>query len=154
VAENVSKVVVEVLMGEYAHTIDAKGRVILPADLRSELGESFVITKGLDSCLFVYEQAEWDALSEKLRQLPLAKPEARAFVRFFFSGARTLECDKQGRFLVPGTLRSYAGLKKDVVLIGVSNRVELWDKAAWEKYNDEVNPMVTEIAAQLTDLGI
>ena len=148
------KVVVEVLMGEYAHTIDAKGRVILPADFRSELGESFVITKGLDSCLFVYEQAEWDALSEKLRQLPLAKPEARAFVRFFFSGARTLECDKQGRFLVPGTLRSYAGLKKDVVLIGVSNRVELWDKAAWEKYNDEVNPMVTEIAAQLTDLGI
>jgi len=141
-------------MGEYAHTIDAKGRVILPADFRSELGESFVITKGLDSCLFVYEQTEWDALSEKLRQLPLAKPEARAFVRFFFSGARTLECDKQGRFLVPGTLRSYAGLKKDVVLIGVSNRVELWDKAAWEKYNDEVNPMVTEIAAQLTDLGI
>lgn len=153
-AENVSEVVVEVLMGEYAHTIDAKGRVILPADLRSELGESFVITKGLDSCLFVYGQTEWDALSEKLRRLPLAKPEARAFVRFFFSGARTLECDKQGRFLVPGTLRSYAGLKKDVVLIGVSNRVELWDKAAWEKYNDEVNPMVTEIAAQLTDLGI
>ena len=141
-------------MGEYAHTIDAKGRVILPADFRSELGESFVITKGLDSCLFVYGQAEWDALSEKLRRLPMGMPAARALGRLVFSGARTLECDKQGRFLVPGTLRSYAGLKKDVVLIVVSNRVERWDKAAWEKYNDEVNPMVTEIAAQLTDLGI
>ena len=96
-------------MGEYAHTIDAKGRVILPADFRSELGESFVITKGLDSCLFVYEQAEWDALSEKLRQLPLAKPEARAFVRFFFSGARTLECDKQGRFLCRGRSAAMRG---------------------------------------------
>ncbi len=142
------------LMSEYMHTIDAKGRVILPVDFRGELGETFVITKGLDGCLFIYGQTEWEALSGKLRQLPLAKPEARAFVRFFFSGARTLECDRQGRFLVPPTLRTYGQLKKDVVLIGVSNRVELWAKEAWEKYNDEINPAVTEIAAQLTDLGI
>ena len=106
------------LMGEYAHTIDAKGRVILPADFRAELGESFVITKGLDNCLFVYGQEEWASLSAKLRELPLAKSEARAFVRFFFSGARQLECDRQGRFLVPGNLRQYALLEKDVVLIG------------------------------------
>lgn len=86
------------LMGEYMHTIDAKGRVILPADFRSELGESFIITKGLDSCLFIYTMTEWENLSTKLKQLPLAKAEARAFVRFFFSGARQLECDKQGRF--------------------------------------------------------
>ncbi len=141
-------------MSEYAHTIDAKGRVILPADFRSELGDTFVITKGLDGCLFIYGQSEWETLSGKLRQLPLAKPEARAFVRFFFSGAKVLECDRQGRFLVPGTLRSYAGLKKEVVLIGVSNRVEVWDKDTWEKYNDEVNPMVVDIASTLTDLGI
>lgn len=142
------------LMGEYVHTIDAKGRVILPADFRAELGEHFIITKGLDNCLFVYAQSEWERLSEKLRQLPLSKPEARAFVRFFFSGARTLECDKQGRFLVPPNLRTYATLAKDVVLIGVSNRIELWAKDAWESYNDEINPSVTQIAETLAELGI
>lgn len=142
------------LMGEYMHTIDSKGRVIMPADFREELGEKFFVTKGLDGCLFIYGQGEWDALSTKLRQLPLAKPEARAFVRFFFSGARMLECDKQGRFLVPGNLRSHAGLKKDVVLTGVMNRAELWDKETWEKYAGEVNPAVTEIAENLADLGI
>ena len=142
------------LMGEYMHTIDTKGRVIMPADFRTELGETFFVTKGLDNCLFIYGQAEWEALSAKLRQLPLAKPEARAFVRFFFAGARMMECDKQGRFLVPGNLRSYANLKKDVVLTGVMNRAELWDKESWTKYSDEVNPAVTEIAGYLADLGI
>jgi len=142
------------LMGEYFHTIDAKGRIILPADFRAELGEAFIITKGLDNCLFVYEQAEWDILAAKLKQLPMAKPEARAFVRFFFSGARQLECDKQGRFLVPGNLRAHAVLEKDVVLIGVSNRLEVWSKEKWNAYNDEINPAVTKIAETLADLGI
>lgn len=142
------------LMGEYFHTVDTKGRIILPADFRVELGETFVITKGLDNCLFVYDQKEWEILSGKLKQLPLAKPEARAFVRFFFSGARQIECDKQGRFLVPGNLRAYAMLEKDVVLIGVSNRVEVWSKAEWAAYNDEINPAVTKIAETLADLGI
>ena len=141
-------------MGEYLHSVDVKGRIILPVDFREELGTTFVITKGLDRCLFVYHQSEWKILSEKLKQLPLSKPEARAFVRFFFSGARQLECDKQSRFLVPGTLRDYAMLEKDVVLIGVSNRLEVWNKAQWEAYNDEINPMVTTIAETLTDLGI
>jgi len=143
-----------VLMGEYLHSIDVKGRIILPVDFREELGTTFIITKGLDRCLFVYHQSEWKVLSEKLKQLPLSKPEARAFVRFFFSGARQLECDKQSRFLVPGNLRDYAMLEKDVVLIGVSNRIEVWNKAQWEAYNDEINPMVTTIAETLTDLGI
>ena len=142
------------LMGEYEHSIDAKGRVILPADFRETLGDQFVITRGLDTCLFVYAQEEWDKLSQKLRQLPLSKPEARAFVRFFFSGARTVECDKQGRFLMPGTLRSYAKLEKDAVLLGVSNRIEVWSKAEWERYNNEITPMVTKLAETLEDLGI
>ncbi len=143
-------------MGEYAHSIDAKGRIILPADFRQELGVSFIITKGLDKCLFLYGQQAWDELAAKLRALPLAKPEARAIVRFFFSGARTLECDKQGRFLVPANLRNHAdiSLKQDVVLTGVDNRIEVWSKDQWNQYNGEVDPDVTAIAASLSELGI
>lgn len=143
-------------MGEYMHALDAKGRVILPADFRAELGVSFIITKGLDKCLFLYAQPEWDALAAKLRQLPLAKPEARALVRFFFAGARTLECDKQGRFLVPANLRNYAGiqLRQDVVLTGADNRIEVWSRDQWSQYTEEVEPDVTAIAASLAGLGI
>lgn len=143
-------------MGEYRHSIDAKGRIILPADFRQELGVTFIITKGLDNCLFLYGQAAWDELAAKLRALPLAKPEARALVRFFFAGARTLECDKQGRFLVPANLRNYAGivLKEDVVLTGADNRIEVWSKTHWDAYAGEVEPDVTAIAASLSDLGI
>lgn len=143
-------------MGEYSHTIDAKGRVILPADFRAELGVSFIITKGLDRCLFLYAQAEWEALAAKLRQLPLVRAEARALARFFFSSARSLECDKQGRFLVPANLRSYAGiaLKQTVVLTGTDSRIEVWSKEQWRSYNDEVEPDVAAIAATLADVGI
>ena len=143
-------------MGEYMHSLDAKGRVILPADFRAELGVSFIITKGLDKCLFLYAQPEWDALAAKLRQLPLAKPEARALVRFFFAGARTLECDKQGRFLVPANLRNYAGiqLRQDVVRTGADNRSEVWSRDQWSQYTEEVEPDVTAIAASLAGLGI
>lgn len=143
-------------MGEYTHTIDAKGRIILPADFRQELGVSFIITKGLDKCLFLYGQQAWEELAAKLRSLPLAKPEARAVARFFFSGARTLECDKQGRFLVPAPLRNHAEiiLKQDVVLTGVDNRIEVWAKEQWLRYNGEVEPAVTAIAATLAELGI
>ena len=142
------------LLGEYNHSLDAKGRVILPADFRVELGESFIITKGLDNCLFIYPQSEWEQLSVKLRQLPLAKTEARAFVRFFFAGARQVELDKQGRFLIPATLRQHASLKKDAVLIGVSNRIEVWSKDEWLKYNEEITPSVSAIAETLAELGI
>ena len=143
-------------MGEYTHAIDAKGRIILPADFRQELGVSFIITKGLDKCLFLYGQQAWDELAAKLRALPLVNPEARAVVRFFFSGARQLECDKQGRFLVPANLRNHAGiiLKQDVVLTGVDNRIEIWNKEQWAGYSGEVEPEVTAIAATLADLDI
>lgn len=143
-------------MGEYAHSIDAKGRIILPADFRQELGVSFVITKGLDNCLFLYGQQAWEEWAAKLRSLPTTKPAARALNRFFFAGARTLECDKQGRFLVPANLRNYAGiaLKQDVILTGVDNRIEVWSKERWAAYNGEVEPDVTAIADSLSDLEL
>ena len=143
-------------MGEYTHSIDAKGRIILPADFRQELGVTFIITKGFDKCLFLYGQRAWEELAGKLRSLPLSKPEARAVNRFFFSGARTLECDKQGRFLIPANLRSHAqiALKQDVILTGVDNRIEVWSKENWNTYNGEVEPDVTAIAASLAELGI
>ncbi len=141
-------------MGEFQHTIDTKGRLILPVKFRESLGVSFIATKGLDNCLFVYALDEWAMLENKLKQLPLAKPEARAFVRFFFSGAAELECDKQGRILIPTNLREYAQLDKDVTVIGVSNRVEIWSTQAWSEYNMKIEPTVTELTEHLVDLGI
>ncbi|WP_026767689.1 division/cell wall cluster transcriptional repressor MraZ [Selenomonas ruminantium] len=143
-------------MGEYTHAIDAKGRIILPADFRQELGVTFIITKGFDKCLFLYGQQAWEELAGKLRALPISRPEARAVNRFFFSGARTLECDKQGRFLIPANLRNHAqiALKQDVILTGVDNRIEVWSKDNWNAYSGEVEPEVTAIAATLADLGI
>lgn len=147
-------VVKAVLVGEYLHTIDSKSRLILPAKFRDELGDVFIATKGLDNCLFVYARKEWAILEEKLKRLPLANPEARAFMRFFFAGAAELECDKQGRVLLPNNLREYAKLNKDVVVIGVSSRIEIWDKEIWATYNDQVAPTVAQIAENLIDLGI
>lgn len=141
-------------MGEYNHTIDTKGRMILPAKFRELLGQVFIATKGLENCLFVYTLSEWAILEEKLRQLPLSKPEARAFVRFFFAGAVEVECDKQGRILLPANLREYAKLDKNVVVIGVSSRVEIWDKDCWDEYNAVTAPAVAQIAEHLVDLGI
>ena len=143
-------------MGEYTHSIDAKGRVILPADFRQELGVSFIITKGLDGSLFLFPQAAWDEFAAKLRTLSIADPNARAFARFFIAGARTLERDKQGRFLVPANLRTYAniGLKQDVILTGADTRIEVWDKEKWLRYAGEVDPNITEISTQLAGYGI
>lgn len=142
------------LMGEYIHTLDDKGRLILPAKFRDELGQRFIATKGLDACLFVYAKEEWAILEEKLKRLPLGKPEARAFVRFFFSGAAEVECDKQGRVLLPNNLREHAKLDKDVVVIGVSNRIEIWNKELWATYNEQIAPTVAQVAEHLIDLGI
>jgi MraZ protein len=141
-------------MGEYQHNLDIKGRIFLPAKFRDSLGELFVATKGLDKCLFIYPRDEWAILEDKLKKLPIGKPEARAFVRFFFAGAAELEYDKQGRVLLPNNLREYAGLDKDVVVLGVSNRIEIWDKQTWDDYNNAVGPTVTQIAENLVDLGI
>ena len=138
-------------MGEYNHTIDPKGRVIVPAKFRDALGEHFVVTKGLDGCLFVYDEKEWTLFEEKLKTLPITNKEARAFVRFFLAGAAEVETDKQGRILLPLVLREYAELEKDVVLIGAGGRVEIWSKGRWDKTAqfDDVN----EIAEHMLNLG-
>ena len=145
---------IKVLLGEYQHTVDAKGRLILPAKFREELGETLVFTKGLDACLFGYSLSEWSILEEKLKKLPLAKPEARAFARFFFAGAAEIGYDKQGRILLPPVLREHARLEKEVVVIGVSNRIEIWSQEAWNAYNEALAPSVSDLTQELVDLGI
>lgn len=143
-------------MGEYQHTIDGKGRLIIPAKFREGLGEKFVITKGLDNCLFIYPMEEWTRLEQKLRALPFTKADARAFVRFFFSGATEGELDKQGRILVPQVLREHARLvhEKEAVIIGVSTRVEVWSKSVWEKYCQDAQEDYEAIAEKLADWDI
>ena len=115
-------------MGEYNHTIDAKGRLIIPSKFREVLGDEFVVTKGMDGCLFVFDDPEWQAFEEKLHGLPMIDKEARQFTRFFLAGAASVEVDKQGRILIPAVLREFAGITKDAVLVGVGSRVEIWSK--------------------------
>lgn len=139
-------------MGEYNHTIDTKGRLIIPAKFREALGEEFVLTKGLDGCLSIYPMNEWESFEEKLKSLPLTDKNARAFLRFFVAGATSCELDKQGRILVPGTLREFAGLDKDVVLTGNITRIEIWSKEKWienSSYDD-----MDSIAASMQEMGI
>ena len=140
-------------MGEYSHTIDTKGRLIIPSKFREELGETFVVTKGLDGCLFVFSDEEWKAFEIKLKSLPLTNKNARQFARFFVAGATPCELDKQGRILLPATLREFAGLEKDVVLTGVLNRIEIWSKEKWNENNSLDDVAMDEIAEQMTDLG-
>ncbi|MDO5713736.1 MAG: division/cell wall cluster transcriptional repressor MraZ [Tissierellia bacterium] len=140
-------------IGEYQHTLDSKGRVIIPGKFRYELGEEFVITKGLDSCLFVYPMEEWRVLEQKLKQLPMTNRDARAFVRFFFSGASIVSTDKQGRVLIPQSLRNYSQLEKDAIIIGVATRMEIWDANTWNAYNEE-DLSYESIAERMSELGI
>lgn len=141
-------------IGEYQHSLDTKGRVIIPSKFRDELGDVFVMTKGLDNCLFVYPMEEWNILQDKLKTLPLTKKDARAFVRFFFSGATECQLDKQGRILVPSNLRKHSDITKEVVIIGVSNRLELWDKERWDEYNTDADLNYESIAEKMVELGI
>lgn len=141
-------------IGQYEHSVDAKGRLIMPAKLREEIGDKFVVTKGLDGCLFAYSQNEWVAFEEKLKTLPLTNKNARDFTRFFLSGAIECEIDKQGRFLITSNLRDFAGLEKDVVIIGVNTRIEIWSKEKWNNYSSDDNINVDEIAENMTMLGI
>ena len=141
-------------MGEFQHTIDGKGRLIVPAKFRETLGDKFVATKGLDNCLFVYPLGEWQALEQKLKSLPFTRADARAFVRFFFSGATECEIDKQGRILLPANLREYAKLDKDVVVLGVSSRVEIWSADEWSKYSSEAEATYEEIAEKIVDFDL
>lgn len=141
-------------MGEYRHTIDDKGRIIIPAKFRDELGKTFVVTRGLDNCLFAYPSPEWQQLEQKLKTLPFTRSDARAFTRFFFSGATEVELDKQGRINVPGNLRQYAKLEKECVVLGVSNRVEIWSRRIWEDYFQESEESFNDIAEKLVDLEL
>lgn len=139
-------------MGEYSHTIDAKGRLIIPAKFREALGEEFILTKGLDGCLSIYPMNEWESFEEKLKALPLTDKNARAFLRFFVAGATACELDRQGRILVPSTLREFAGLEKEVVLTGNLTRIEIWSKQKWienSNYDD-----MDSIAASMQEMGI
>lgn len=138
-------------MGEFQHTVDAKGRLFIPAKLREGLGERFVATKGLEDCLFIFPAKEWEAFGEKLRSLPLASGAARAFTRLFFSGATECEVDPQGRILLPANLREYAKIEKDVLIVGVSSRVEIWSKTKWEEYCQKAEESFEETAEKLLD---
>ena len=120
-------------MSEYNHTVDAKGRLIVPSKFREQLGDEFVVTKGMDGCLFVYANDDWNAFEQKLTSLPLINKEARKFARFFLAGAAQVEVDKQGRILLPANLREFASLEKDVVLVGVGSRIEIWSRENWVK---------------------
>ena len=140
------------LIGEYEHSLDDKGRVIMPVKLRADIGERFIITKGLDGCLFVFSQLEWSNFERKLKELPLTNKNARDFVRFFLSGAIECELDKQGRFLIPNNLREAAKLEKETVIIGVGTRLEIWDKSNWLKCDENIS--ADEIAENMTMLGI
>lgn len=144
----------DMFIGEYEHVLDAKNRTSVPAKFREELGERFIITRGLDNCLFIYTLDEWKKFEEKLKTLPFTSKDARAFTRFFFSSANECEMDKQGRIVIPSTLKQYANLEKEVVSIGVSSRIELWNKNAWIAYNDYDNINPDEIAEKMQALGI
>lgn len=141
-------------IGEYQHTLDDKGRIIIPSRFRDDLGDGFVMTKGLDNCLFVYPKSEWKVLEEKLKTLPLTNRDARAFIRFFFSGATECILDKQGRVLIPANLREHSKLDKDAVIIGVATRMEIWSKDEWNSYNDDDNLSYESIAEKMAELGI
>ena len=141
-------------MGEYQHALDEKSRLIIPAKFREELGEIFIVTRGLDNCLFVYPKTEWEVLANKIKSLPMAQGDARAFVRLLLSGATECELDKQGRIVIPGNLREYAQIEKEVYIIGVSTRVEIWSKDNWEKYADHAMKSYADIAEKIVDLGI
>ena len=139
-------------IGEYNHTIDAKGRLIIPSRFREVLGDEFFVTKGMDGCLFVFDNPEWQAFEEKLHKLPMIDKGARQFTRFFLAGAASVEVDKQGRILLPAVLREFAGITKDAVLVGVGSRVEIWSKDRWEgtvTYQD-----MEEISGHMIELGI
>ena len=139
-------------MGEYNHIIDAKGRLIIPARFRELLGEEFILTKGLDGCLSIYPMDAWEAFETKLRAYQLTNKNARTFTRFFVAGATNCELDRQGRILVPQTLREFAGLEKEVVLTGNLDRIEIWSKEKWSEncnYDD-----MDSIAESMQDMGI
>jgi len=141
-------------MGEFEHSLDEKGRLAIPARFRSRFADGLVITRGLDRCLFVYTLPDWRSLADKLGRLPLTKADARAFSRMLFSGAMECQLDSQGRIVVPSYLRQYAGLSGVAVILGVNNRLEIWDKGSWETTRAMVEEQGGQLAEQLASLGL
>ena len=141
-------------IGEFAHSVDEKGRVAIPAKFRGKVSSGAIITRGLDKCLFVFTKKDWEALAKKLVELPLAQSNSRAFVRLMLSGATDVKLDSQGRILVPDYLRKYSGIGKSVKVIGVYNRMEVWDEGVWDKYRSKAESSSGEIAEKMADLGI
>ncbi len=141
-------------IGEYRHTIDEKGRMAIPIRFRSALAQGAVITRGLDRSLFLYPRKEWDKLADKLASLPLGQADTRAFARLMLAGAMEVEVDGSGRALLPEYLRQYAGLRKDVVVAGLYNRLEIWDEATWKAYAAKTEAEGNQIAERLTNLGV
>lgn len=142
------------LKGEYNHSVDAKGRMIVPSKLREQLGVSFVVTKGIDKCLYAYPNNEWEIFESKLRQLPTTNANSRKFVRFFLGSATDCEVDNQGRILLPTTLREYAGVTKDVTIVGVGDKAEIWSKERWDEQINMDDLDFDEIAQGIEELGI
>ena len=136
-------------MGEYHHSIDDKGRLIIPAKFRAELGDKFIITRGIENCLFAYPIERWETIVHKLESLPFTKKDARNFTRFFLSGATVAEFDKQGRINITSPLITYAGIQKDCVVIGTGDRLEIWAKDAWENFFNSASINMSDIAENL-----
>ncbi|MFA6354248.1 MAG: division/cell wall cluster transcriptional repressor MraZ [Candidatus Paceibacterota bacterium] len=141
-------------LGEYKHNLDTKGRMAIPVKFRDKLIAGAIITRGLDNCLFVFGNKDWEILAQKLIALPLAQANSRAFTRLMLAGAMDVEVDNQGRILIPDYLRKYADLKKQVVVAGLYNRMEIWDAENWERYKQKTEGASEEIAEKLGELGI
>ena len=141
-------------IGEFNYKIDAKKRLAVPAKFRDDLGGKVVVTRGLDGCLFLYTLEEWEKLAEKISSLPLSQSDARSFARVMLAGAMELELDSSGRILLPDYLKEYADLEKEVIIAGVYNRMEIWDKETWEDYKDEAESEVGDVAEGLKELGV
>jgi MraZ protein len=142
------------LLGEFQHSLDTKGRVAVPAKFRDKLSAGAIITRGLDNCLFVFTREEWGKLADKILALPLAQANSRAFARLMLAGAMDAELDRQGRMLIPDYLRKYADLKREVTIAGIMSRIEIWDSANWKKYKERTESASDEIAEKLGELGI
>ena len=147
--EKPGKVVRPMLMGEYQHSLDNKGRMFMPSKFREELGDTVIVTLGLDNCLFAFPLDEFEKLKNKLDSLPLSNKDARQFVRFFLSGATTAEFDKQGRVNITSPLISYANLQKDCVVIGTGDRLEIWSQEDWNAFFDSASSNMSDIAENL-----
>ena len=142
------------LLGEFKHNLDSKNRLTIPARLRLELGEKPILTRGLDNCLFIYPHRDWELFMEKLNKLPMGQAKARNFKRFILSGACEIEIDEMGRALIPELLKKYSGITKEVIIIGVGDRIELWNEDIWNKYIAEAEKASGDIAEGLSEFGI